>query len=342
MRELGFTPVPMDRRPQPKAAGTTGTKAKAGGMSAGARLARTAGARIGVLVLDTTHHYSPNLFGTQLYGLQAAAAEHNLEVILSYAPQEPGASLPDTLDVMDGLVVVGSSTIPGLRALIESRPAVWMNSRHEAAGDAVLAGNRQIGELAADYLLARGHRRLGFVCAMADLPPYPTRLDAFHGQAGRSSADAGIAVFTAPAGGPASIGVDGLESLQAQISRLLDRWEAEGEDGRATGLFVPNDMMTAMVYADLAARSIRPGVDVEIISCNNELACLVGIRPRPATIDIGGEAMGARAIEQLIWRMDHPRNRRPARLAVEPLLIEGQVDGERWAGAVSAKEAFAS
>ncbi len=321
MKELEFEPVPIEQR-------TTRSQSEAKAKAHGSQDL----GRIGVLVLDAMHQFAPNLFASQVRGLQLAAAEHGLEIVLAHAKSDHAS--PDELFSgleLDGVVVIGSAPAPWLDRVAAGRPRVWLNSHHEAAGDAVLAGNQQIGAMAADYLLSRGHQRLGFFCTMANLPPYPTRLAAFRVQAALAQPAVEVDAFTFQTGGPAEVDLGGLEAMQSQIARLVDRWLEASP--RPTGLFVPNDMMTAMLYAELIGRSIQPGRDVEIISCNNELTCLVGIRPRPATIDIGGQAIGARAIEQLIWRINHPDDRRQAQLAIEPLLIEGQVDSDRWIGA---------
>jgi hypothetical protein len=55
---------------------------------------------------------------SQLQGPQTAAVEHGLEVFLSYAPHNPNASLPKVLDDIDGLVVIGYTSPPGLRGLL--------------------------------------------------------------------------------------------------------------------------------------------------------------------------------------------------------------------------------
>ncbi len=86
------------------------------------------------------------------------------------------------------------------------------------------------------------------------------------------------------------------------------------------GIFALMDMIAPYLYPALAALNIKPGVDVPIISCNNEQFVLAGLHPKPATIDIYAEEIGKRAVSLLEWRMRYP-SAPLARTIVEPRLI---------------------
>lgn len=310
MSDLNYDPVPLDQRPSrnPQVAGMTAGKT----------------GHIGVLILDNLYQFAPNLFASQMRGVEKGAAEHGFNAVVSHATTAEQMSPAIANGQVDGLILIGSTPPPWLKERLANVPRVWLNSHHEASGDSVLAGNHQIGALAADYLLDRGHREVGFLCAMADHPPYPTRSSAFGFRIQERKQGTGVGEFISPAraseGGPSDPSRDEFGALQEQVVWLVDRLLAESP--QITGLFVPNDLMTAIVYAVLAERGIKPGKDIEIISCNNEMSCLIGLNPRPATIDVGAEAIGVRGIEQLVWRMRHPEDDRPSELAVTPLLIE--------------------
>lgn len=113
---------------------------------------------------------------------------------------------------------------------------------------------------------------------------------------------------------------DGFDRLRQSVGPLVE--QLVKHETRVTGLFVPNDLMTAIVYAELRNHGMKPGEEIELISCNNEQSVLIGLNPRPATIDVGAESIGMRAVEQLIWRMKHPNETRQSQLAVTPLLVE--------------------
>lgn len=311
MSDLNYDPVPVDQR-----MGRQGSPI--GGSGAGGKTQS-----IGVVILDELYQFAPNLFASQLRGIEAGAAEHGFNAVVTHASRVEDLAPAVAEGQVDGLILMGSMSCSTLGDRLAKLPRVWLNSHHEAGGDAVLAGNHQVGELAADYLLELGHRELGFLCAMADYPPYPTRSSAFRFRVQERESTARVQQFTATTASAAyrdlDVHRDGFDVLRQQIDPLVE--QLLDQSPRVTGLFVPNDLMTAIVYSALTQRGIRPGEDVQIVSCNNEMSCLVGLHPRPATIDVGAEAIGRRGIEQLLWRMRHPEDDRPSSLAVTPLLV---------------------
>jgi len=90
-----------------------------------------------------------------------------------------------------------------------------------------------------------------------------------------------------------------------------------------TGVFVPQDKMTAVVYRLLLKRGVKPGREIAIISADNEAPYLAGLCPRPPTIDIGIDQQGQKAVELLLWRM---RSETPTKgelhLTLNPKLVE--------------------
>lgn len=47
----------------------------------------------------------------------------------------------------------------------------------------------------------------------------------------------------------------------------------------------------------------------------------------PATIDIRLETVGARAVEQLLWRMAHPDDTDRVAIFASPVLVPGEAEG---------------
>ena len=64
--------------------------------------------------------------------------------------------------------------------------------------------------------------------------------------------------------------------------------------------------------------------DVEIIGCDNEQVALIGLNPRPATIDVGADTMGQQAVELLLWRINNPDEDKRVQMSVIPELIPGE------------------
>jgi LacI family transcriptional regulator len=51
---------------------------------------------------------------------------------------------------------------------------------------------------------------------------------------------------------------------------------------------------------------------------------VAGLTPALTTIDIRAETIGRRAVERLLWRIDHPKDNVPTKVVVEPVVVEGK------------------
>src|SRR5439155_33424 len=91
-------------------------------------------------------------------------------------------------------------------------------------------------------------------------------------------------------------------------------------DPRPDGLFVSQDVEAIGLYPMLVQRGIRPGTDVQIISCNNEQSGLAMLSPRPATIDLGTDQIGRWAVTRLVNRIARP-SEPPIRMLIAPKLV---------------------
>jgi DNA-binding LacI/PurR family transcriptional regulator len=308
MVELHYTPPPLERRPGRRV--PLGSK----GVSC-----------IGVVLLDELYRHTPGVFAAHLSGMEQEAAEQGLGMVVMHATA--GGKLPPAIvnRQVEGLILMGSKAAPGVLDALSGFTSVWLSSHRSPTGDTVVAGNQQISRMAVDYLLKRGHRQLGFLSVMSSYPAYPARAEAFRFFAFEAGASAAVFMDNVPAS--EELGAEDLAALQRRIDMLAE--EFASATPRPTGLFVPNDMMTAMCYVALRRRGVQPGRDVELISCNNEISYLIGLDPRPATIDIGADVMGRRCVEALLRKMRYPNETRPVEIAVSPVLIEANA-GKRW------------
>ena len=84
-----------------------------------------------------------------------------------------------------------------------------------------------------------------------------------------------------------------------------------------------------MVYRVLQKRGIKPGFDIDIISTDDEKSALMGLYPRPATIDIGAKDIGACAVEYLLMN-DSPFDKQRIQMSIKPQLISGEETNTKW------------
>jgi hypothetical protein len=184
--------------------------------------------------------------------------------------------------------------------------------------DHVTYDNRKLGQIAAEYVLARGHRHAAFISSTDK---------GFLAERGKVFSDT-----------LAAVGADSLdfidEAMQDETGSVIriipDRVDGllEGiltSDPRPTALFLATDALAPAVCGELQRRCLAIGNDIDVISCNNEQMLLNHLQPRPATIDIHAELVGKKAVEQLLWRIDHPCQPRVT-MALEPMLVEGRGD----------------
>jgi DNA-binding LacI/PurR family transcriptional regulator len=275
---------------------------------------------VALVLFDRNYDREADAFTALVRGIESGLAANGMGLVLFHAWNRE--RLPAYLEGsgLKGCLLSGAEPNPSLLGRLQSLPAVWLTSYHDQEGDHALAGNEAIGRLAARYLLDRGHRALAFLNVIHRHPALRVRGEAFQFEAFRK-------------GVPASIYADGedrheasiampLEGMELRLATLVDQWLASTP--RATGLFVPYDPMAALVYRLLRRRGLRPGRDADIVSCNNQRSTLAGLDPRSATIDIGSEAMGRHAVEQLLRRLRHPEDTRSAQVVVEPVLVAGE------------------
>jgi DNA-binding LacI/PurR family transcriptional regulator len=257
-------------------------------------------------------------------GVEQAASSANAHLLVANVPAAD--RVPDVLlrKRIDGVILKGTlqgdwanRVAPELLARLRELPAVWVLGRPTGfSGDVVQVNDLLVGQLAAEHLISRGHRRLAFIS------PKPSQVALMRRQAA-------FAFFAQQAGATvkAFLGKDqtwtfpssAVENVDA-VQGLVDKMLAERK--RPSAIFAPDDSVGAMVARALAARGLQIGREVSLMSCNNEHALLLGIFPALTTIDVQANQIGCRAVDQLAWRIAH-REQSLIELNVEPTLVEG-------------------
>ena len=168
--------------------------------------------------------------------------------------------------------------------------------------DYVTYDNSLVGKLAAEHLLKKGH----------------TRLAVFH--------PAGDINLERAATFSAAVSAAGCQSasylVTSSISEDLKRMEEMLKRRPApTAMFCASDAIAAQMYQFLYQKKLKPGSDLEIVSCNKDVPILAVLQPKPATIDLHTEMIGCQAVRQLMWRKENPDAPR-TKLIINPELVE--------------------
>ncbi|MCC6679664.1 MAG: LacI family DNA-binding transcriptional regulator [Phycisphaeraceae bacterium] len=259
-------------------------------------------------------------FSLQLNSIAKALRQHGCD--LMWARVSDPEDLPNFVRnrKVDGLILVGHQPSEAVLSQINVIPSVWLTSHHEATGEVMLAGNEDVGRLAADYLAGRGHKHLGIVNVMGSNPALDMRFRYFTFIAEQHGCRVSRFESGQPMPQQANVAKEFalIESrMEQQIKRLL------AQESRPTGLFIPYDQQVAIVYRVLHRLGIPIDEKLQIIGDTDEKPVLAGLYPRPATINTAPQVMGRHAVEQLMLRLRDGDTDRQVRVVVEPKLVSG-------------------
>lgn len=295
MKEIGYSPPPASHRrgprPQRKANGTTGN--------------------IAVMLIGGTKGFTQSITATEvLHAIEIRLSEKGLNLILSTYVDFDQTPPVLTEDRVDGVILFATDEFPEdlVMEQLRSTPTVWVFSQDIEWGDQVRPNNDLIARLSADFFLERKHRNVVY------LNLYHSRL-AFRKRAilfMEYMRQGGVAVkLLTSCSTP--------DELEKDLEKLMDKWVSLSP--RPTGLFVGNDHQLPQVYEALRRRGIEPGRDVTVLGCDNQESPLSMVTPRPASVDIGTEDIGRRAVDQLLWRMENPGEQDGSILLVRPSIV---------------------
>ena len=251
-----------------------------------------------------------------LNAVQRMLAERDLNLLFAHV--EDVSALPQAVRTanVDGILGYGKFPDAGVTPQIQRIPAVWMMSRNDRGldrfGDRVTPDHAAIGQLAAEHLLGRGHKRVAVLNPVPGNEIYRQRCDAFV----LAAQDRDVPVDRYEAGG------DG--GPDAAMSALADRWRAVPAAARARGLFVPADELAVPLHRYLVRHGFSLGSDtgVAIVSSDRDAEMLRQMDPAPVTMDLNHEAIAQQAVERLLWRMRHGTAVPQTTLCVRPTLVE--------------------
>jgi len=314
MRQLRYVPPAKRRGPKPKASGV-----------------RTG--NIGVLFVSEapTLATSP-VTAFVLHAIEQEAAAQGFSVMLGQVTAANGLPQSVTSGRVDGLLMHGMPPSNDIRQQLSRYSAcVWLLSQRRQRGywgDRVSPDNQAIGEMACRHLIDRGHRRIAAINCDPSHLGFAARARGFEDAAREGGIFFKTLTDQQAVLGHSAPSTPETEQFDALIDQLL------GIEGpMPTGLFVPRDALTIQMYRALRRRGIKPGHDIEIVSCDN-IPAIDALDPKPTTIDVRPDEIGRRAVEQLVWRI----NRRDAPMNVtamiEPRLVPGD-ELERDAAAMA-------
>lgn len=318
IQETGYVPPPPHKRRGPR------SNVKSAGGRTG---------NIAVLCSGMSQSLiSGGIYGPLLHGIQQSLSRKDMAMVFVESP-DPGV-LPKLISPnrIDGLIFSGKYPKLSVVKQLRQFPCVFVLGslpHGSLIGDHVTPNDQSVGWLAANHLIERGHDRLACIIPQHNHPAFNLRAQAFQFSAKQRDVDVSVLSYERKGDFSLLIEPGGWDSDTIElVDQVLE------QSLRPTGLFIPSDYHAALAHRHIRRKGIRLGRDIEIVGCNNEFSVLLGLEPRPATIDIRADEIGSRAVELLLGRMTNQFNRSFVHVMVEPTLIEGDASRRyEWNGA---------
>lgn len=259
------------------------------------------------------------VYASVIEGIEKEISEHGINLQIRHVSDWQQATETLNKNSVRGVILFGSQdSVAPPPDILQKLPCVWvMGSPREFKGDHIQPDHTKIGILAAEYLLQKGHRHCAYLGSSEGSPGYHV---GFRGATFRWAIEqAGGAVEMLI--DPELLVVDREHNVPNEpvITKLFDR--LAGLSPRPTAMMIQADMLAPMTYRLLQTRGVMPQKDMTVVTCNNERPYLISLFPPPVIIDLHAAAIGRRAVDQLLWRREHP-NEPAMRIMLEPFLID--------------------
>ncbi len=208
-----------------------------------------------------------------------------------------------------GIVIAPVNEVnPRLEQLVERGiPIVYVDRIHgDRACCWVTTDDRMGGRLAAEHLLALGHRRLAFAGGSPVSKQGERRLEGFTTESLARGA-------TVERISPSSWSVDEGRRAGAQIAQRDPR-------DRPTAVMCCNDLVALGMLQELWAHRLRVPEDVSIVGFDDLEWAAAAMVPL-TTVDQKRQELGRRAVHLLLDEVAHPETHRHEHVVLEPRLV---------------------
>ena len=234
------------------------------------------------------------VYGTVIDGIAEGCREFGIGFLLHHM------KTPEHADALSATkcegIIFGMSSSEIEQRVIEkvSRPVLKVMGAPDMNWpyDHVTYNNPMIARIAGNYLVQQGQRRVALIY--------------FNDNTIENERVGGVREIIEQNGGK----VDTLflpENISRQEkSELANAFFGAFLKDKGTAVFSTGDACTVYIHQMLLHQGVRPGKDIELISCNNE-DILEQLHPRPLSIDIHARSIGRMAVRQLLWRLENPR-----------------------------------
>ncbi len=264
------------------------------------------------------------IYSAVIDGIEKGAAAHGMNMLVRQTSNWNDLTAVVEDSTARGAILFGSHEPLGLPpGVLQRKPAVWvMGSPEHFSGDHVQPDHTKIGVLAAEYLRQRKHLHCAYLGSSEGTPQFHIGYRATAFRWAMENAGGSVDMLVNPA--MVINDKDHNAPNEPLIAKLLQR--LVGLKPRPSALMLEADMLAPVTYRLLQSHGVVPQKDITIVTCNNEQPYLLSLYPRPVVIDLQALSIGKRAVDQLLWRSENPREP-SVRVMVEPALVEPGVNG---------------
>jgi DNA-binding LacI/PurR family transcriptional regulator len=197
-------------------------------------------------------------------------------------------------------------------------PHIWLMGKLEnAVGDHCNFDTSRVAQLALQHLREKGHRRVTFMNPKPGQTQFEKVKRSFMSYAPEFDIETTLLEPEHPEAPHWPLPAI---TQPENVDELTNQWAQTAKNKRSTAIFVPSDRTAVQLYSALERRNLRAGRDVSVISCNNESSLVNPLHPGLTSVDVHAEAVGRRAVDQLLWRIEHRNEPGDIQLLLEPTL----------------------
>lgn len=248
---------------------------------------------LAILVPALQGAFADMYFGEVISGIYEVAAERGYRLMLEVARR-------DYVRRREYMTVLDDCSVDGLLFIGATEEHKWLSEFHESGLPLLVVNNSfeqwdlhhvlcdyaEAGKLAAEYLHAKGHRRIGHIAGPADKVHTAGELtESFL----RRLEELGVQI-------PEQLIVEGkylVELGKRACDELLER------DPDVTAIFAGNDKMALGAYQSIRAAGLEPGSDISVMGCD-DIATASLSSPPLTTIRMNFTSVGAAACTRLV------------------------------------------
>ena len=262
-----------------------------------------------------------------LHGVESAMAVKKRNLMLANIPKVDRIPPFVRNRQVDGLIV-RCPTYDRLPLIRESRliqrvltyPLVWVIDKPpETPGDLCSYDHQAASRCALEYIQRAGHTHVGFL----NVKKGQFTIDWMKAEFHRVGAELGLRVTIFESRRPNVQWPERAVEEPGEVMPLVEKWIDMGKE-RPSVIFTASDSTVVQLYAAFRHHGFVIGKDISLISCSNRASRALGLKPALTRVDINAMRIGSRAVEQLLWRIDHCHDGAYQKILFEPFLLEGK------------------